>query len=290
MGLDITLDKPPIIATGPIRKDLALAKDPFDGLNPLQTEALRALTKLGYIELLGPDKTDIVFDLEKFTSGKLAYDTVLRNEMGGIARQRSSSNALIPVMAQVFRGIKGFSKSDYATKRDTAETKPLFYLPDSAHDAQSVHRASSKDNYHLGLWELANTKYPATYPVAKGIPPSFDATVAHQLIWHPNYGNGYRKNGKLLVRHKGENHHRPITADFFAKSMKFRGVGNGLDRPVEFFFNHARSWTTLEGGNIDPLHDFKIMDGSATDRIYSVPRTVGKKGIPRYKIRISASR
>lgn len=273
--------------SGQIDQQEASAKLDDEKFKADQEQALGVLQIADYISR--DDQGRVTFDLNKFKS-KSSFEK-LRPSMGPLATQPEyGGGKWIPTLAHTFKDIKGYSPEDYdrLIKGEQVEAKPLFYTPHDREAALSIDTLK-QSQFYMGLWEVGQVpQLPLEYPTLvegnrSGL--STHEAVTACLIYNPQYGDGERVDGKLLVSFDPEyidkssefvNSHsddesyyrRPISRDFF-KSWGYygapgvKGIGKEgkegallSDSPADFFISHCP--TMVEKGLISPYEDFTI--------------------------------
>lgn len=167
-------------------------------------------------------------------------------------------------------------KSEYeSAQREGREpiAKPLVYQPETSQAAFSIEDIANTD-FHFAPWQLMQIRdYEHTsLPTIDGEEVNLREASVAVLIYHPNFGRGYRENGKLMVYWPSKNDFRPISSDWFVKEMKApfgstggatKTRGNSLHTPTEFLVHQGQ---TLMYNDLLELHDFQRLSTRQTSR------------------------
>lgn len=164
------------------------------------------LEKNDYLEFSPEGK--IICDLEKFNSYNSMKEPFLTNAFG---------HGGTGLLQEVFSGQKVISKEDW--EAGEKEGKSLYYDPASDEEALNQTAIKQADFYFIP-WKLGRKiKYPHLETVSK-----IEATTA-VLLYHPNYGNGFRdEQGQLKVKNTQRKYEK-FKTDFFSQyhfSPKFK--------------------------------------------------------------------
>lgn len=234
----------------------------------------------------------IVCNLDKFqgdseTPGKF---TQLMADMGPFAtsdrykEQKTSGNpTIVDTFNRLFRDKQVYSGADWGRVQAGEQLPPklLFCQPQGL----SVSEAT-RDNYYLGLWQLPSLRYPDHYP---GTELSFQAVSVLHTIFNPKFGAASRptEGRPLLVNYPvrdsqtGERRivRRPINDEFFrgwGLESKYDRHGTPIHQLIPFFYDQAPELTRYGGGLLKPEELFKAQEGSATDRRFTVARSISE--------------
>lgn len=178
----------------------------------------------------------------------------------------------------LFKDIKVVSKEDQQNKRQSP--KPLFYTPETSDQALDP-EAIKQSDFYLGLWEIFDPKADGSlknkvkeYPCDQE-KLNLDEVAIAALIYHPNYGDGYRdESGVLMVKDKKGKHVR-FSAQFF------RGIGYAGSRtkPDEKVGMHISPLVFIEdyAPNIFTRHVLEPNDIRQYSKLDTNARMRGKK-------------
>lgn len=192
-------------------------------------EIFSGLKKKGIVQEL--EDGTIVLDKEKFQNLPLEqfpYESHLRRRKGGVTK-----SDLVYYALRDRKGIAGDEIEGY--KQGTAEARDLIYIPDnedSAFDPEKIKQSKfvimlgeESGNVHL-----ENRKYPTK----SGKSLNFESVQLATLLYHPQYGDGYRdESGKLLLRDPKTREYRPITHNL-VRAYGF--IGSGKRKKESFLY------------------------------------------------------
>jgi len=236
-------------------------------LETLQEQALRVLEEIGAI-YRSPEGA-IVARLDRIKM--LGHEDIHR--FGQLHKSKYYGNKQkYPALFYAFKDRRVISEQDYhAGER---EGKPLFYSPASEEEAFDVERIKQAD-FYLGLWDVGGLVYSGqSYPsIERGT--DFTEVALACLIYHPQYGNGYRnEQGKLLVYNQESEEYQPASAE-----KLFRGnlglKSNAHIRPAEYIMDHLPD---LNRSGLLVPEDIEVRPALGTERPYYIRRLIGPKG------------
>lgn len=164
------------------------------------------------------------------------------------------------ILFYTFNNLPVISKEDYEDGK--RETKDLFYIPETAKSAFDVD-SIKKSRFYLNFKDVVK-RYSYSETIYAKNQEEIDL-LAHQvlLIYHPQYGDGYRdEDNNLIVKYK-DGKYRPIRTKFFEQYPQVK-LGKDENKytltPSKLFADDALS--ELIQNNLIQMSDFKEFKSS----------------------------
>ncbi len=234
-----------------------------------QQEFLDSLERNGELEI--KEDGTMVVDLEKVT-----HKNVRARFDGGLAKRfpQFFGNSKMQMLQHVFYGLKVVSREDWeAGKR---ESKDLIYSPSSLDEALDI-ESIKKSKFYLSPNDFIKSGTDIYSNMMEPIPMD-DVTLA-LLIYHPDYGDGYRnEQGKLMVYYPSRNKYVPISSSFFTDEMKrytYSRHGSTMHSPRTFLKERA---SAIQEAGLLQASDFRrqMLHNKASDEYFN--RKLNKNG------------
>lgn len=231
------------IAT-PQEKSPSAEKEYRANLEKYQRQLQDALEKNGCLTY-GPDH-ETILDVERLMDANKKTDFFHSYAFKKKLRPQFTTFTAGAVEA-LYYGLKGeniIRKDDWENSQLVApESKPLFYEPETEQAAFNI-RQIVKQKFHFLPHELKTTVWEKAYPSTQEHLPMDEVTIA-ALIYHPDFGAGYRdENGTLMVLDPETGDFQKINGEWFTKKWGVLADGTNLttrsmNTPHEFLKHHG---------------------------------------------------
>jgi hypothetical protein len=194
----------------------------------------------------------LVFDTQKLKD-ELRWSDI-RDDIGPLANDRGRRRVRVETLADFSEKIGQVYSVD-----NPKQAKYLYYVPKGdSYDPEQI----KLNECHLGLWEGLGYFTSADVFTSEGVKEISQETVVSALVYHPNWGNGFRDEHGVLQVIYPDGSMGGVTGQFF----RDWGFGGGMGESLNKIYNSPREYTRdncptlVERGILTP-NDFRGHSG-----------------------------